>query len=236
MLVSEKEKKTKPNIEVDIGTPEYLKVVTADDKDFSKKDPIKIGKVGEHITFDSDALHAVQDNVVSDSDGAEKLETNSVENQDSTSNVGAQSNVGTQNNVGAQSNIGAHSNVGAQRSDNVVISDKVETLKPVKIETFDHTVEAPDLEASSLKHSNSELNSQKNEKLQNLVPYPIPQSRIIDPLDVTGESGEILVREKCDEFSCFNQGKCVDDGTVYRNKLRCDCQLGSTGQRCEKGE
>ena len=128
------------------------------------------------------------------------------------------------------------SNVGAQSIDKVVISNKVETLKPVKIETFDHTVEAPDLESSSLKHSNSELKSQKNEKLQNLVPYPIPQSRIIDPLDVTGERGEILVREKCDEFSCVNQGKCVDDGTVYRNKLRCDCQLGSSGPRCEKGE
>ena len=128
------------------------------------------------------------------------------------------------------------SNTGALSGNKIVISDKSETLKQVKIETFDNTVEAPDLEASSLKHSNSEFQSQKNEKLHNLVPYPIPQSRIIDPLDVTGESGEILVREKCDEFSCVNQGKCVDDGTVYRNKLRCDCQLGSSGARCEKGE
>ena len=150
---------------------------------------------------------------------------------------------------------------GAQSIDKVVISDEVETLKPVKIETFDHTVEAADPEASSIKHSEHELKSQENDKLQNLGPYPIAQSQnlvpypiaqsilqsqnlvsypiaesqIIDPLYVTRERGEVLVRDKCVEFSCVNQGKYVDNGTVYRNKLTYDCRLGSSGPRCEKG-
>ena len=151
------------------------------------------------------------------------------------------------------------SNPDAQSKDKVVIPDKVENLKPVKIETFYHTVEAADLEASSIKHSDSELKSQENDMLQNLGPYPIAQSqnlvpypisqsilqsqnfnpnaqsRIIDPLYATRERGEVLVREKCDEFSCVNQGKYFDNGTVYRNKQPYDCRLGSSGPRCEKG-
>ena len=148
---------------------------------------------------------------------------------------------------------------GAQSTDKVVISDELETLKVVKIEKFDHTVEAADLEASFIKHSEHELKSQENDKLQNLGPYPIAQSqnlvpypilqsilqsqnfnpnaqsRIIDPLYVTRERGEVPVGEKCDEFSCVNQGKYVDNGTVYRNKQPYDCRLGSSGPRCEKG-
>ena len=213
-------------------------------------DPVKIGEVDEHITCDSDALRSVKDQTVADNMVSEKLDTADintciVEKHDLISNNDAQS------------------------TDKVVISDEVETLKPVKIETFDHTVEAPDLEASSIKHSNSELKSQENDMLQNLGPYPSPQSqnlmpypiaqsqnlvpypilqsnlqsqnfnpnaqsRIIDPLYVTRER-EVLVREKCDEFSCVNQGKFVDNGTVYRNKQPYDCRLGSSGPRWEKG-
>ena len=73
------------------------------------------------------------------------------------------------------------SNTDAQSIDKVVIPDKVENLKPVKMETFYHTVEAADPEASSIKHSDSELKSQENDQLQNLGPYPSPQSQNLMP-------------------------------------------------------
>lgn len=197
------------NSVANIESPEWIKIVSVDDIDFSNKDPVRIDNDGEHITFDSDVLHGDRN----------KLIDNSKDEGDA--------------NIAVQEDLTSTSSVPIG-GDKVVISDKTESLKPVKIETFDHTVEAPDLEPVSLRHSVSELKSQKNENLQNLVPNPVPKARIIDPLDVKGNHGEILVREKCDEFSCLNQGKCVDDGTVYRNKLRCDCLLGSTGLKCEK--
>lgn len=206
-------KKTdRQNLVTDVETPEWLKIITVDQVDYSKKNQIKVQNQNDHIIFDSDVLHA----------SANKLDVDKSNNDlhtDHTDSV-------------LQTELTSTGDV--PDSDQVVISDKTDSLKPVKIETFDHTVEAPELEPVSLKHLNFESKSEKRDDLQNLVPNPVPQARIVDPLDVTGDLGEVQIGDKCDEFSCLNQGKCVDDGTVYRNKLRCDCLLGSVGLKCEK--
>ena len=197
-----------------IETPEWLKIVSVEDIAY-KKDPVKVNSQNEHITFDSGILHADENKLQID-------DTNSDKTRDDTDFVLHENFTSTLKDPAV--------------ADHIVITGETFSLKPVKIETFDHKNEAPDLESVSLKHSNSESKSVKADHLQNLVPNPIPQAHIVDPLDVSGDAGNVVVGDKCDEFSCLNQGKCVDDGTVYRNKLRCDCLLGSTGQKCEKGE
>lgn len=86
------------------------------------------------------------------------------------------------------------------------------------------------LETDSLRNSETAGN---NENLQSLVPNPIPKYSMSG--DTPAAAAAIAAAEKCHEFSCLNNGKCVDDGTVYRNKVRCDCELGTLGLRCDKG-
>jgi hypothetical protein len=103
--------------------------------------------------------------------------------------------------------------------------DKSSSPHSIKIVTYDQTPEAPTLETDNLLNSETSGN---NENLQNLVPNHLPA--------YTQLNGGAVSGEKCDEFSCLNDGKCVDDGTVYRNKVRCDCKLGTIGSKCEKGK
>ena len=197
----------------DVEVPDWLKIISVDDINYTKKDPVKVENHNNHLTFDSGVLHADTAN----------LQADSINNR-----------ITDEKNLVLQRNLTSNLETKPAK-DNVVIAGESDKLNPVKIETFDHKNEAPDLEKVSLKHSNPELKSMGADHLLNLVPYPIPVARV-DPVKVSKDAGEVIVRDKCDEFSCLNQGKCVDDGTVYRNKLRCDCVLGSTGKKCEKGE
>ncbi|XP_053394807.1 pikachurin-like [Mercenaria mercenaria] len=103
------------------------------------------------------------------------------------------------------------------------IGDENSSPNSIKIVTYDQTPEAPTLETDNLRSSETSGN---NENLQNLVPNLLPV--------VPQSSDDSSSRGKCDEFSCLNNGKCVDDGTVFRNKVRCDCELGTLGSKCEK--
>lgn len=95
--------------------------------------------------------------------------------------------------------------------DTVVLGDASGSTHSIKIVTLDKTYDGKTSE------------TRKTEKLQSLVPNTIPKylSR---------------VSERCDEFSCENGGTCVDDGTSYRDKVRCDCPLSTQGARCEHGK
>lgn len=211
---SKKGKTNRPNSATEVEIPKWIKIVPVEDGDYSKKDRVKVHSHNEHNTFDSEVLHAVKDRYDLDKGNNDSLK------------------VDDKNNI-LQTDLTSSINVSESVDHNVII-DKTSVLKPVKIETFDHIVEAPDLEPASLKYSLYESKSQKSDKLQNLVPYPIPPSRVVEAPDVTDDHNQVSFSDKCDEFSCLNDGKCVDDGTVYRNKLRCDCQLGSIGLKCEK--
>jgi len=102
-------------------------------------------------------------------------------------------------------------------SDNEVVLNN--TPQSIKVVSLDGTENAQALESDNFQ--TSEL--RKPEKLQNLVPNPLPEY-------------STSVTEGCSEFSCRNGGTCVDDGTTYRNIIRCDCPLGTHGQLCEKGK
>lgn len=103
-------------------------------------------------------------------------------------------------------------------------NEKISKPHSIKIVTYDQTPEAPTLETDNLLKSETLAN---NENLQSLVPNHLPM--------YPQHNDDVGTWEKCDEFSCLNDGKCVDDGTVYRNKVRCDCKLGFIGSKCEKG-
>lgn len=118
------------------------------------------------------------------------------------------------------SNIKADSYVDSETGDTVVNSSP----NSIKIMMHSKTPEVPTLETNNLRNSETSGN---NEDLQSLVPNPLPKYSMSGDTPATPE--------KCDEFSCLNNGKCVDDGTVYRNKVRCDCELGTLGPRCDKG-
>lgn len=128
----------------------------------------------------------------------------------------------TDNVVFGNGNIKADSSVGAEKDE---ANRETSSPRSIKIVTFDQMPDEPALETDSLRNSETSGN---NENLQNLVPNPLPKYTVSSDSSVSGE--------KCDEFSCLNSGKCVDDGTVFRNKVRCDCELGTLGAKCEKGK
>ncbi|KAL4236805.1 hypothetical protein ACF0H5_005192 [Mactra antiquata] len=106
----------------------------------------------------------------------------------------------------------------------------------IKIVTFDQKPESLTLETDNLRTSET----LGNENLQNLVPDLLPPSysssneiEKVDKVDTTSDVPSTGTGVKCDEFSCLNNGNCVDDGSVYRNKLRCNCELGTFGEKCE---
>ena len=111
----------------------------------------------------------------------------------------------------------ANKDNGIPVSDNEVVLNN--TPQSIKVVSLDGTENAQALESDNFQ--TSEL--RKPEKLQNLVPNPLPEY-------------STSVTEGCSEFSCRNGGTCVDDGTTYRNIIRCDCPLGTHGQLCEKGK
>ncbi|KAH3858564.1 hypothetical protein DPMN_101192 [Dreissena polymorpha] len=80
--------------------------------------------------------------------------------------------------------------------------------------------DAPSLEREDLVSSETR---QRND-LKSLVPDLLPKN-CVKPLHNS-------LDEKCD----LNNGKCVDDGMVYRRKMRCEYSLGYMGHRCDIGE
>ncbi|XP_052775155.1 pikachurin-like isoform X2 [Mya arenaria] len=107
---------------------------------------------------------------------------------------------------------------------NVVIDDEKSSLESVEILTYDQTEDnLPAIETEELVSSET----RKTDELKSLVPNHLPQYS-----SPSRESPEKKA-ERCDEFSCLNEGKCVDDGTDKRGKLRCDCPLGKLGEKCE---
>ncbi|KAH3696364.1 hypothetical protein DPMN_083828, partial [Dreissena polymorpha] len=114
-------------------------------------------------------------------------------------------------------------NTVGNKSQNVVIGERSEPLTSdtIKIISYDEKQDAPSLEREDLVSSETR---QRND-LQSLVPHLLPKNFV--------RPRQNSVEEKCDQFSCLNNGKCVDDGTVYRRKMRCDCPLGYMGPRCD---
>lgn len=107
------------------------------------------------------------------------------------------------------------------KSDTVVLGNDLSSIDSVRRKANDKTADVPSVETVNFKSSET---SGQNENLQNLVPNPLPPKSPADNLVTT---------ERCHKNSCLNRGKCVDDGTPLRNKVRCDCKLGTLGNRCE---
>ena len=117
-------------------------------------------------------------------------------------------------------------------TNDLLLQEQEPDVKSIKIETYDQKTNLAGLETDSLRTSDSN----HLEHIKNLVPHPLPNHVIQTKQRPSAYFDKGTTGMRCDEFSCLNNGKCVDDGTVHRNKVRCDCMLGTIGEKCEKGK
>lgn len=194
--------------EIDLERPEVVKIVPVDTSGVIKTDP-DINSVGD-LTFGESVLSKVPS------------QQTFTKNNNILQNGPEYIKQSTNEVTFGKGDIGADTSDEDESAKKDAASGETSSLESVKIVTYDQLPEKPGLESDSLRNSETVGNS---ENLQNLVPDPLPKYTVSE----SSGSGE-----KCDEFSCLNNGKCVDDGTVFRNKLRCDCELGTLGPKCEK--
>lgn len=49
-------------------------------------------------------------------------------------------------------------------------------------------------------------------------------------------SGVAVSKMTCNEMKCVKGGQCIEDSNLLGDAARCQCQLGTKGQFCEKGK
>lgn len=205
-------------VHIDPDAPVDIRIVSDVDEnteDFPNNNDIHLSHSHDYLTLQSSVLHSTSSHVYQKQSDSDRYK----DPHNKASSAINDPSVDADVDIVKSAKTGKHNK---ELMNKVVVGEFVDSEHSIKLVTLDEKVNTLPLETENLR--NSELRNDKD--LQRLVPNPLPKS-----------SGGVRTGklERCDEFSCLNNGRCIDDGTVLRNKERCDCPLGTHGVRCEHG-